>query len=210
MNEAAKKPQLRATVFSDYVCPFCYVGDVRLNRLRADYDLRVNWCFVEIHPETPPDGQPVETLGYAPEQWTRMMAALKTLAGEEGLRLVPPIRVANSHRALLLAEAAKEEGAERFYRLHRRLFEAYLSEGENIADPTVLERLAEEAALPPGFTASAWREPRFEKRLVHNRAAARELAITATPTIFIGERRLTGAVAAEEFREAARMARPDH
>ena len=50
------KPELLVTVFTDYICPFCYVGDVRLERLRTDYDLKINWCFLEIHPETPSTG----------------------------------------------------------------------------------------------------------------------------------------------------------
>ena len=62
------KPTLLVTVFSDFICPFCYVGHVRLNRLRDLYDLKVNCCFVEIHPETPPEGRPVNELGYPEAQ----------------------------------------------------------------------------------------------------------------------------------------------
>lgn len=40
---SATKPELRLTVFSDYICPFCYIGDARINRLREDFDLKVNW-----------------------------------------------------------------------------------------------------------------------------------------------------------------------
>ena len=50
MGAAREKPVLLATVFTDYICPFCYVGDARLDRLREDYALKINWCFVEIHP----------------------------------------------------------------------------------------------------------------------------------------------------------------
>ena len=32
----SEKPALLATVFTDYICPFCYIGDVRLDRLRDD------------------------------------------------------------------------------------------------------------------------------------------------------------------------------
>ena len=57
------KPTLLATVFSDYICPFCYVGDVRLDRLREYYELKISWCFVEIHPETPAEGHVDEPAG---------------------------------------------------------------------------------------------------------------------------------------------------
>ena len=56
------KPRLSVTVFSDYICPFCYVGDARLDKLRDGYELDVEWCFYEIHPDNPAEGKPVEEL----------------------------------------------------------------------------------------------------------------------------------------------------
>jgi len=36
-------PELKVTVYSDYICPFCYVGYHRLLRLRDNYNLKINW-----------------------------------------------------------------------------------------------------------------------------------------------------------------------
>ena len=58
----SEKPELLVTVYSDYICPFCYIGHVRLARLRDQYELKVNWRFIEIHPETPAEGQSVEKI----------------------------------------------------------------------------------------------------------------------------------------------------
>lgn len=44
------KPDLPVTVFSDYICPFCYIRERRLARLSEHYDLSVDWRFLEIHP----------------------------------------------------------------------------------------------------------------------------------------------------------------
>ncbi|HKK13793.1 MAG TPA: DsbA family protein [Gammaproteobacteria bacterium] len=199
-------PELRVTVFTDYICPFCYVGDARLNRLRAEFDLKVNWCFLEIHPETPGRGRAVQELGYSQERWEQMMEALGELARAEGLVLARHDRTTNSHGALLLAEAAKDAGAALFYRVHRRLFEAYFAERRNIADGAVLRSIAESAGLASEVVERAWRESAYERRLLQYRAAARELRITATPTFFIGERRLEGVQPVTAFFEAARAA----
>lgn len=198
------RPPLRVTVFSDYICPFCYIGFLRLERLRADYDLRVNWCLIEIHPDNPPEGRAVAELGYSEEDWSAMMGSLGEMACEEGVTISPHTRTTNSRRALLLAEAAKEEGAEVFYALHRRLFEVYLGAGRNIADPDLLRTLAAEAGAAPGLAERAWSEPRYADRLQRNLAAAVELGVTGTPTFFIGERRLTGALPVEALRHVAR------
>jgi predicted DsbA family dithiol-disulfide isomerase len=200
------KPQLLATVFSDYICPFCYIGDRRLNRLREWYDLKIHWRALEIHPDTPATGKPVRELGYPPAQWAQMMGSLDRMAREEGLPLAERTFTTNSHRALLLAEAAKEAGAETFYKLHDRLFEAYFCEQQNIGDPQVLTTIARESGLPAEQVEKAWSDPAYEAVLQQNLAAARQLRITGTPTFIIGKQVLVGAVPLEQLRKAAEAA----
>jgi predicted DsbA family dithiol-disulfide isomerase len=200
------KPELRVTVFSDYICPFCYIGSERLQRLRADYELRVNWCHIEIHPETPAGGWPIERLGYDPARWRQLMASLRRLAAEEGLDMREHDFTTSSHSALLLAEAAKEEGAPSFYALHQRLFDAFFRDGRNIGDREVLATLAAEVGMGPEVAARAWSEARYAERLGQYLAAARELQVQATPTFFIGDARLDGAVPLASLEAAARAA----
>jgi predicted DsbA family dithiol-disulfide isomerase len=201
----ADKPVLLATVFSDYICPFCYIGDLRLDRLREHFDLKINWMLVEIHPETPAAGVAVTELGYSEERWALMMDNLSRLAAEEGVTLRQPPLSANSHRALLLAEAAKQAGAGIFYRLHRRLFEACFAEGRNIGDTEVLRTLAAECGVPAGLVEQAWTDPRYPERLQQHLAAAAKYEVRATPTVFFSEQhRVDGAVPYERFLETAR------
>jgi predicted DsbA family dithiol-disulfide isomerase len=199
-----KKPELLATVFTDYICPFCYVGDVRLDRLREDYDLKINWCFLEIHPETPTEGMDVSCLGYSNPKWQQMMDNLSRLAQEEGITFQPHTFTTNSHKALLLAEATREAGADVFYALHRHLFEAFFTEGRNIGDEAVLTDLANASGVPSEIVSRAWTDKRYEERLQQYLAAARELDVRATPTIFFGEKqRLDGALPLSTFRKLA-------
>lgn len=201
------KPQLAVTVFSDYICPFCYIGSVRLARLRDAYDLRVQWASLEIHPDNPAAGRPVEALGYPPEQWARMMAVLYRMAEEEGVYIKPRTFTTNSHKALLLAEAAKEEDEAIFYRLHDRLFAAYLGEGRNIGDAAVLREFAQESGLSTASVERAWSEPRYEERLHAHRVRAGHLGVTGTPSYLIGNKYLVpGAVPTATLREAAAAA----
>ncbi len=200
-----EKPVLLATVFSDYICPFCYIGDLRLDRLREHFALKINWALVEIHPETPAEGIPVAELGYSDARWRTMMENLERLAQEEGVTLCAPRFNANSHQALLLAEAAKHAGAEVFYRLHRRLFEAYFVDGLNIGDTTLLRQLAGDCDVPAGIVEQAWSDPRYVRSLEQNLALAGRHAVSATPTVFFSERhRLDGALPYADFLAAAR------
>ena len=200
-----QRPELLATVFSDYICPFCYIGDLRLERLREYFDLKINWCLIEIHPETPATGQPVSGLGYSPQHWQKMMDHLGRLGQEEGVSLREHDFTTSSHRALLLAEAAKESGPEVFYPLHRRLFTAFLEDGLNIGDEDVLTGLAADCAVPQEIIARAWIDDRYEQRLAQNLAAAARHEVRATPTIFFSETsRLDGALPFDAFLQAAR------
>ncbi|TCK18924.1 putative DsbA family dithiol-disulfide isomerase [Thiogranum longum] len=206
VTEGAGKPSLKVTVFSDYICPFCYIGDLRLNRLREQFDLRVNWCAIEIHPGTSPDGQPIESLGYDSERWQAMMASLKDMAAQEGVLLKEHDFTTRSRSALLLAESAKLLGRDVFYHLHNALFEAFFVEGRNIGDRMVLEELARNAGMTDSQITAAWDEPESGEKLARYRQAALDLGVNATPTFFVGEQRLDGAVPYAQLLEAAHAA----
>lgn len=200
------KPRLPVAVLTDYICPFCYIGYLRLEKLRAHYDLAVNWALVEIHPDNPAEGKPVEDLGYPKAHLDGLLGALDEMAREEGVSLSAHTFTTNSHRALLLAEASKQQGTGIFYRLHRRLFESFLVEGRNIGDPQVLRALAAECGVPEKIVEQAWTDPDYERRLKQNLAAAVQTGATGTPTFFIGEQRLTGAVPVASLLAATRAA----
>lgn len=197
------KPELKVSVFSDYICPFCYIGSRRLLRLQDVYELKVNWCGLEIHPDTPVEGMPVDGLGYGAAQWSQMMAALRAMAEEEGLVLAETRFTTNSHQALLLAEAAKQAGRDTFYALHERLFQATFSEGRNIGDAAVLRELAAECELPAELVTAAWTDERYAKRLELNLLHAVELQIQGTPTYVFGRERFSGAVPYAQLQAAA-------
>lgn len=199
------KPQLRLTLFTDYICPFCYIGDLRLQQLRQDYDVLVNFRFIEIHPETPEQGTTVDTLNYSDEKWQGMMDGLMEMAEEEGVELAPVRQLANSHQALLLAEAVKKEGREIFYKLNQTLYEEYFVAGRNIGDIEVLKNIAEASGVSDEVVNRARTDPEVEYTLKMNMQMAVKAGVTGTPTFFIGQQRLTGAVSLASLQQAAEI-----
>ena len=202
----SEKPELLVTVYSDYICPFCYVGHSRLARLRDEYELKVNWRFIEIHPDTPSEGQSVDELGYDPEQWKLMMDNLQRMAREDGNSFGDHRITTNSRKALLLAEAAKEEGKKIFYALNENLYKAYFVDGANIGNIAVLEEIANESGVRKKTINLAWQDGKYEEMLNQNLINAVSLKVTGTPTFFFGQTRLTGAVPETALREAAKNA----
>ena len=196
-------PELKITVYSDYICPFCYVGHHRLQRLRDSYELKINWCFLEIHPETSVEGEPIDSLDYPAEQWQKMLDNLERIANEENIRLSRLSFITNSRDALLLSEAAKQCGRDTFYALHEKLFNAYFVDGINIGDRLKLKEIAISCGIDEDIIDSAWSDQKYKQRLLENFSSARQHKIQSVPSFVFGERVLTGVVAESTFREAA-------
>lgn len=201
-----QKPQLRVTLFTDYICPFCYIGDLRLQHLQNDYEVLVNFRFIEIHPDTPAQGTTIDTLDYSDEQWQGMMDGLLEMAREEGITLAPVRMLANSHRALLLAEAVKKEGRDIFYEFNQALYREYFLSGRNIGDVEVLRKIARDSGVSDSVIENAWTDAELEKILQMNMNMAVKAEVSGTPTFFIGQQRLTGAVPLSTLRQAAEAA----
>lgn len=196
-------PELKVTVYSDYICPFCYVGHHRLRRLRDTYDLKINWCFLEIHPETSAEGEPIDSLDYPSEQWQLMLANLERVAKEENIPLSSLSFITNSRDALLLSEAAKQCGSSVFYKLHETLFNAYFVDGKNIGDRAILQDLAKSCGVDEQTINSAWADIKLQQRLLDNFNSARKHGIQSVPSFIFGSRVLTGVVSESSFRQAA-------
>lgn len=168
--------------------------------------MRVERRFLEIHPETPAGGRPVSELGYSPDRWARMMENLERMGKGEGIVFSERTFTTNSHKALLLAEAAKEEGPKVFGALNEGLFRSYFTEGRNIGDPRVLREVAQAAGIPAGRLERAWSDAAYEERLARDREAAAQIGVTGIPFFILDDRWiLEGAVPVETLREAARM-----
>jgi predicted DsbA family dithiol-disulfide isomerase len=188
------KPNKRITVFSDYICPFCYIGELRLAKIAKGAMFDIDWRFMEIHPDTPAEGMPLSELGYPQEHWDMLMTNLQRMARQEKVTLADRKFTTNSHNAILLAEAARQREPQAFKKLHTRLFEAYFVEEQNIGDVAVLKKLAAESGVSDATVNAAWTDPAYENKLRENLEAARLLEITGTPTFVVEDQILSGAV----------------
>lgn len=190
---------MRVEIWSDMVCPWCYVGTRRFEaaaaRLRDDgLDVEVVHRAFELDPAVPPGGQDLaEYLGRKYGGTGRVAAArarLDLLGTDVGIdfRWEGKRRVNTFDAHRLAAWARATAGADAQAALVQRLFRAYFTENLDIADHAVLARLAAEtghdaeaatAALASGEGADAVRD---EER----RAAG--LDIHAVPTFVVDGR----------------------
>ena len=106
---------VRVVVFSDYVCPWCYIGQTRVNKLQEEFGADVEWWPFQLRSDTPLEGQPREPRPGASR--TQLMAQ------EEGLEMVQPAIQANSKLAQEATEWARAQGKGNEF--HHAMFEAY-------------------------------------------------------------------------------------
>jgi len=193
-------PVVKLHVFSDYICPFCYIGSQRLLQLRHEFDLQINWCWVELHPETPMEGEVIKAVT-SPLQWQKMQAAVEALSEEDQIAFTLPQRSSNSRRALLLAEAAKSMGHEHFYQLHESLFTAYFVQGKDLAAEDFLLNVGQRLGLNQDRVREIWQNESLAKRLRHYQAWATQLGMVGLPSFVFPDQILHGVVSLAQLRE---------
>jgi len=144
---------LEIDVFADVVCPWCFLGAERLDRVLASFahPVRVIHHPFFLNPDTPPEGDDVPArlrrkYGVAPEQlWARLEAEARK--SDLALDLSKQRWSYPTARAHTLLRHAAAKGTQRA--LVKAFYQAYFQDARNIHDP---ETLADIAA-PHGFTA---------------------------------------------------------
>ena len=189
---AAAPRRIRLEVFSDYTCPWCYVGWARLEKALASLPdtmaVDVEWRPFEIHPEVPIEGMPVEDLPYSASVWMSMQEALRANAKAEGLDVGKRPKVSNTHRALAAGAYVQSEEPSRFPDFHERLFKSYFAEGRDLGDPAVVDRVAAETGVAVERMRAAIDSGGYESALSRTSKDARRMGISGTPT-FVFDRR---------------------
>lgn len=154
-----------------------------MDQLTEEFDVSVRWWPFELHPETPREGRDVEQLLQRSGRGREYKDHLKAYAAEAGLTLASNRKLSNSHRALELAEFARDRRA--FKDVHDALFRAYFEEAQDIGDETVLEAIASAA----GLDVAEWRIEcglgRYAALVDEATAVARQNGYSSTPTMII-------------------------
>lgn len=191
-------------VWSDYVCPFCYLAEPVLAEVEQEFPgILVRWHAFELRPE------PVPTLDpngeYLRDVWDR---AVYPMAESRGMLLrLPPVqpRSRMAHEAAAFARDHR-----RFTDLNHAVFRAFFEEGKDIGDPIVLEQLGKDAGLDAGKLRDALRGGDYRKTVLEDEATAQRLGLTGVPASLVrtagdpleGGALIEGAQSLEIFRRA--------
>jgi predicted DsbA family dithiol-disulfide isomerase len=207
---------VKVEIWSDIVCPWCYMGKIRFERALAEFPHRdqveVVYRAFELDP-TIPRGETRDVVadlarkkGATEGQIRKLMASVEEVAAADGLEYhLAEARSGNTvdaHRLVHLA-AGEGRGAEMLERLYR----AHFTELRSIFEPESLAELAGDAGIDPAAAGSALDGDAFADRVREDEALARSLGISGVPFFVLdGTYGLSGAQPVAAFAQALAQA----
>lgn len=194
---------MRIDVWSDVVCPWCYLGKRRLEEALDGLDfadeIEVRWRAFQLDPTAtaePKDLSVAIDRKYGPGAFEGMKKRLGALGDEVGIdyRFDLAQRVTSVPALMLVDWVAQNEGHGVADKLHDRLFQAYFTDGANIADPQNLVDWAVEVGVDRELAGEAVATGAGRDGVVRDLEAAVEHEITGVPAFVIeGKHLIPGA-----------------
>ena len=203
---------MKIEIWSDVVCPWCYVGKRRLETALAGFEHRdeveVVYRSFELDPTAPRHGHELTTgvlarkYGRSEDEMRDMQQHLVDLAAEEGLafRLFENVHTntIDAHRVLQLA--LDERGAETQRALKEALLAAYFLRAEDVGDHAVLREAALAAGLDAARVDAVLASDEYADAVQADIAQARAYGATGVPFYVVDQKfGVSGAQPAEVF-----------
>ena len=165
---------------------------MRIEKLKTEHNVKVEWVHFPLHPETPAEGRSLADL-FAGRQVDRkaMHAQMKARMDAEGLPYGERTMTYNSRLAQELGKwADTQPGGEA---LHDALFRAYFVEARDISQPAVLLDIVERLGLSVEGAREVLEKRTFEAAVDADWALSRQYGITGVPTFVVGRYGVVGA-----------------
>jgi predicted DsbA family dithiol-disulfide isomerase len=184
-------------VWSDVVCPWCYVGKRNLERALADFAhadaVQVEWKAYELDPEAPlrRPGNYVERIAskyrLSVSEARARMVRIISIGADAGIDFrfddAQPGNTFDAHRLLHLAASLGVQNE-----LKERLFAATFTEGQPISDRDVLVKLARDVGIPEADARRVLDSREFADAVRNDEVEAMELGVQGVPFFVIDRR----------------------
>lgn len=194
MTEQSLAPTLRIDIWSDVVCPWCFLGKRRFEQALAASNFAVQW---DIHwrafaldptaTATPSDLKKSLEAKYGAGAFESMTSRLGALGSDVGInyRFDLALRVSTTDAHRLSSWAYSVAGATAQSAVIDALFVAYFEAGVNIADPAELVKIAASVGLAGDEARQALQSNAFANEVASDLAAAAERDITGVPAFVV-------------------------
>jgi len=184
---------IRLDIFSDPVCPWCYIGKANLDRAleaHADHPFRIEWHPFQLNPDMPAEGVDKHdylAAKFGEDRLVQMHLRLKEASRAAGAEIDPdtPRRIPNTLNAHRLIHWAGLEG--RQTAVVSAIMRAYWREGRDIGNAAVLADVAAAAGMDRAVTARLLASDADADDIRARDSDARAKGVSAVPTFLIAQ-----------------------
>lgn len=210
---------MKIEVWSDYVCPFCYIGkrklEIALDQFEYKEEVKIEFKSFELDPYAPKKydkniheliaekyGMPVEQAKMSHKQLTEQA---KSVGLTYNFDKMTPTNTLDAHR---LFQYAKANG--KGHEAEELILKAYFTDSLNISDLDVLGSIALQAGLDQEKTLTVLNSDLYKKEVREDEQLASKLNITGVPYfVFNDKYTVSGAQPSELFLELLRKVKSE-
>ncbi len=214
----AEKEKIKVEIWSDVMCPFCYIGkrnfENALESFEGKENVEVEWKSFQLDPTVPHDLQYdgdiyqylAEKKGWSYEQSVQMHQHVVDMAASVGLKYdFSKAKPANSLKAHLLIQLAKSKGLGD--EMEEALFKAYFTEGKDFGDVVELKTLGREIGLAEQDMEEALQSESLVNKVTSEIQEGQQLGLTGVPFFVINRKYgVSGAQPSEAFTQVLEKA----
>ncbi len=200
---------MKVEIWSDIVCPFCYIGKRKFESALAAFDIKeqveIVWHSFQLDSDMIPVlGQTVnqylaERKGVSPEKGKEMNDYMSNIAKEVGLEYnFDKAIITNTMDAHRLLHLAKTTGVQN--EVKEKLFAAYYTDGKDVGDTETLVQIGESAGLESDKIRAMLQSNQYLKEVRIDQFRGEQLGVQAVPFfVFNNKYAVSGAQSAEVF-----------
>lgn len=210
-TQEGKRDRLQVEIWSDVMCPFCYIGKRRFEAALGGFahgdSVEVIWKSFQLDPGLArAEGQSVNQYLAERKGWTleharmlndRVSQSARTVGLEYDFDKAVVANSFNAHRLVQLGKARGKGDA-----VEEGLFKAYFTEGRDISHPPTLVAIGKEAGLEPGEVEAMLAGDAYADAVRRDLLEARQVGVTGVP-FFVFDRKyaVSGAQESVVFRQ---------
>ena len=187
-------------VFTDYVCPWCYLGDSRVKKLTNIFDIDIEIIHFPLHPDTPKEGKSLlDLFGTNQEDIDKKNQNMKNLMSNENLPYSNRTHTFNSRLAQEIGSWA--QSLDNKTSIHDNFFEAYFVKGLNIGLKSVILEIVAKSGLDENEANDIIKKRTFKSSVDNDWEKSRTYGVTGVPTYVYNNHSVVGAQPIENLVE---------
>lgn len=202
---------MKIEIWSDVVCPFCYIGKRHLEKAleqMPELEVNIEWKSFELDPNASNDpGSDIYDLlakkyghdrAWAKETTSNMVGMAAEAGLEFNMDQVQPANSFNAHQVIHLATKYDKQDE-----MKEALLLAYFTEGKHIGDKSELVKKATEVGLDPKEVEDVLENNTYSNAVMKDVEKAHRLGVQGVPFFYINDKfGLSGAQPTSVFIEA--------